>query len=141
MSFIGRFQLGDFVPVELWCTTLLEAIVQPDAAPTFQVVSAAGVTSATGKIPLAKRPETNQFFYTEIPLGTAFAVGFYTIVIRYVVNTLEQAELRQFEVVPGGAASGVPIAATTFQGRNGSYVVVQTNAGQLMTFRNPRIPG
>lgn len=136
--FIGRFQLGDFVPLLVWCRNNAGTPAQPTAHPTARIYDGGGTLVQTHDLPLVDSADTLGRFRFDLPLGSQYAVGYYTAKIDYTISAVVYSELQDFQVLAGGHSDGGLIAAELYNSPNSPWLVAETDRGALLAHRNPR---
>ncbi|MFO0899366.1 MAG: hypothetical protein U0836_18225 [Pirellulales bacterium] len=136
--FIGRFQLGDFVTLVVWCRDSAGTPAVPTAHPQAKIYDAAGSLVQTHDLPLVDSADTTGRFRFELPLGTQYAVGYYDVKIDYTISSVVYSELMSFQVLAGGHTDGSLIAAELYNSPNSPWLVAETDRGTLLAHRNPR---
>lgn len=126
---LGRFQVGDLVPMEV-----LPGGV-PDAAPVATVKDSMMNVMFVAKMAMNEAPD---FFSLPLFLDARFAVGTFSVTYSYAVSGVLGTASDSFDVVAGGDPGGRVIAMTAYDRPEAQYIVVQMQSGYLMQGRNPR---
>lgn len=136
--FIGRFQLGEIVPIVVWARNNAGTPAVPSSHPEARIYDAAGTLVQTHSLPLVDSADTVGRFRYELPLGTQYAVGYYDVKIEYTISAVVYAELMSFQVLAGGHTDGALIAAELYNSPHSPWLVAETDRGALLAHRNPR---
>jgi len=139
MKYLGRYRLGERVPLALQCVTLAGVPTWPDAAPYADVWNAAGTKIKTVRMVVVDRFRVTGLFTRRLFLGAEFAVGSCRVVYRYTTNSAVDVgqDHDYFELIGGGHADGPVISMHAFDRPGALYVVHGTAAGRLLRGRNP----
>lgn len=140
MSQIGYYQQGDTVFVGVRCADSNGVATMPDAAPTA-TIKLGLTTIQTLTLPVVDRHGTTAWFaycvFLDSRYGTA---GTYTVTYSYEIGAAPFTETDTFEVLAGGDAAGHALSMFYARGMAAAdFVMVQTESGQLLRKRNPRI--
>src|SRR5690606_12957960 len=140
MTHLGRFQLGDWVPIVMQAVTAAGTPALPDDAPTATVFAASDPTSAiaTRNLPIRDRYGTTALFGADLRLDGDYAAGSYLVVLQWAHSTTGHGDLLMFDVVGGGDADGNVIGQYVSQRPEGQMVVYQLDSGKLQIAMNPR---
>lgn len=139
VSYLGRYQVGQEVPLILWVRNQDRTPSFPDDVPLARVVDSSGSHIASVKMPVVDRYTVTGLFQAYLPLSTEYAVGKYTVEYQYRVSGYSGLLLATFEVVPGGDVGGSVISLYTVERPEARYVVAQLDTGRLVAGRNPTI--
>lgn len=139
--FIGRFQLGDFLPLSVQCMTS-SGEVAPTAAPNYTIYNSSD-TIVTGaddvKLPPLDKSILTGWFAGEHQLGSNFSNGIYTVRIEWASGGSNYAKVFGFQIVPGGNSTGAYIGMEFFTPPHANYVVGMSDAGTVEGRKNPRV--
>lgn len=136
---LGRYQIGDEVPLPLLCLNSSERPADPDEAPRVAVYGGAGGAVADFALPVCDKAETVGWFLGRLYLGGDYAEGHYEVVSRWAVGGTQGGRVDTFEVVAGGAESGQVIAMHSYERPHSNFMVQQRTSGRLYKGRNPRV--
>lgn len=140
MKWLGRFALGDFLPLHLSCIngSLVEAA--PSAAPAYTAYDSSGtaVTNVAAlKMVPHDLPTRTGWFYAEHRLGSDFSVGRYDVLVQYTVSGSVRTRQFCFEIVAGGHASGAYIGMEYQASPQARFVVGLVDSGSVEQRKNP----
>ena len=141
MAYLGRYTLGDLVPlyVEVQNTSGTLTNDSP-AVPTIDVWSASAKVAAGLRIPVDDRYVVNGLYWYWLSLNDRFTTGTYTAVSMYrIATTSARISTDVFEVVAGGNVEGAAIGMHYFKVPQTNFVIMQTDGGRIIRLRNPRI--
>ena len=139
MSWIGRYQLGGWVPLTIECYDSSSDDSASDTAPEFTVYNASGTEVANGR--LRHEVGDEDHVYTgEVRLTSSFAAGMYWVLFEFTDGLFTGQELQNFEVVGGGNSSGAYIALHAYEAPHANILVGQLDGGTLEARKNPSIP-
>lgn len=138
MAFIGRFQLGDVLPLLL---------VTRDASLTPQVPTvppAVTIWSSSAKVekhemPMIERFITDGMFLARVFLGSAYSTGLYTVSYNYAVGSYQGVETDSFEILPGGSVDGNVMSMYFYRRPQADFIVQGLDSGKIVQGRNPSI--
>src|SRR5690606_1409401 len=133
MTHLGRFQLGDWVPIVMQAVTAAGTPALPDDAPTATVFAASDPTSAiaTRKLPISHRYGTTVLVRPDLRLDGDYAAGGYLVVLELAHSLTGHGYLLMFDVVGGSDADGNVIGQYVTQRPEGKMVVYQLDSGKL----------
>lgn len=139
MTNLGRFQLGDWLPLCLQAHGSTYAPTLPDNAPTAKIFDASGTLVETLNMPINDRygPTTALFMRRRL-LDSSYSTGFYMVTYLWIVSSTGYAETQQFEIVAGGSADGNVIGNYWNETPAAGYVITSLDGGKLLTNRGPR---
>ncbi len=135
-GYLGRFQVGQDVPLQVQCVDSNGAATLPDGAP-LALVYRDSVFVRSLEVPVETDPDSLGRFRGRYTLGYGDAAGHYAVVYLYSTFGLERADSDQFEVVPGGDTSGSAIAAFDFTRPDGDFVLAHLAAGRIASGQTP----
>jgi hypothetical protein len=135
-DYLGRYQQGDEVPLQLQCFAAAETAGLPDAAPIVRIYRE-GVLADEFTLPLLPDAQVSGRFGQNYRLGYLTAPGRYLAAYWYQASDVVQAQQQVFEVMPGGDPGG-PVLATQVIGRpDGDRVLAQVASGALLVGQDP----
>ncbi len=135
---LGRYQLGQEVVAYLRCTDADDRPVAPSAFPRVAVYAASGHPVRDVAVPIVERGIVTGLFAVRLFLDGSFSSGAYQMVFRWAAGSHHGSEVRTFEVLPGGDASGQVIALFDYPRPSASHLVQQRSDGSIRKGRNPR---
>ena len=135
---IGRFALGEIVPLAVWTRNSSDTPTLPVRSPVAAVYSGTALV-LTQSLPISDRYGVTGFFSYGLHLDARFTTGPHSVIIHYVIGSSSYLESQDFEVVAGGNALGAGIASYYFSIPQANVVLLQTDAGKLLRRRNPRV--
>lgn len=138
--YLGRFQLGEFVPLSLDCRTTAATEVSPTAAPTVSIYKTndTAVLDAKSLAPYIKGQLTGHF-RGEVFLNSSYSAGRYHGIFSWASGGSTYRQEFSFEVVAGGNVKGEYIGLRYYRRPHADYVVGLTDGGVLEFRRNPRV--
>lgn len=135
-GYLGRYQLGQDVPIQVQCVDSNGASTVPDGAP-LALVCREGVFLRAAEVPAETDPDVTGRFRGRITLGDGDAPGHYAVVYLYSTLGLQRGDSDQFEVVAGGDASGPVVAGYSFTRPDGDYFLAHLAAGRVAAGQTP----
>lgn len=132
------YQLGDQIPLSVRTVSSTGVPTEPDAAPRAIVYSSAGIVDSV-ELPIDDRKNVTGYFRYLYPLSSKYSAGLHTIQLLWKVSGTVYSEIMSFEIAAGGDASGAGIALEYFRAPAASYVLYQTDQGELKKKKNPRV--
>ncbi len=135
-GYLGRYQLGQDVPLVVQCVDSNGTPAVPDSFP-IALVCREGVYLRTVGIPAETDPDVTGRFRGRYTLGDGDAPGHYAVVYLYSTLGLRRGESDQFEVVPGGDASGPVLAGYSLSRPDGDYFLAHLAAGRMASGQTP----
>lgn len=137
MSFLGRYQLGEIVPLPLTTVNASDTPSAPAAVPTCQVYR--GVTPVAGfTLPAVDNANLPGFFLYPLFLEAKFSAGNYRVVFHWAISSTTFTTLACFDVLSSGDAEGGGIALGTLRMPGMNFALMQTRSGRIGKYRNPR---
>lgn len=136
MAFLGRFKLGQYVPIPV-------AVMQGEepALPTSAPVAAIyqGQTKSESKLlPIIEPGAVEGFFVYQLFLGFGYSVNYYNVAIQYKVGSSAHIVTHHFEIVSGGHINGAVVSMTFYDRPQADFVVEKLDGGFRSIGRNPR---
>lgn len=141
MSAMGRFQLGEFVPITLVSVDGNDAPSWPTACPTIKTFAHDDLTTAIETLrPMARDLlRVTGMFYYPIRLSSSYTAGkAYLVTKSWAIGGSTYVDSDQFRVVAGGDADGGAMGAAVLRRPEAQAVVYTLNSGKLKASRNPR---
>lgn len=140
MAWLGHYQIGDTVPIGFRAVNGSGVGVEPDAAPQASLFRDANLI-VTVKVPIVDRYGTTAWFAERLFLdGRFLTAGTYQVLYHYLLSGTPYLEADEFQILAGGSPVGHSMSMFFAHGMAAAdYVLVQTEAGQILRKRNPRI--
>lgn len=138
---LGRFQLGEFVPITLGSVAGNNVPSWPTACPTIKTFIETDFTSAIETLrPMARDLlRVTGMFYYPIRLSSSYTAGkVYLVTKSWAISGSTYVETEQFRVVAGGDADGGAIGAAALRRPEALAVVYALDSGKIKSARNPR---
>ncbi len=135
-DYLGRYQQGQQVPLEIQCFQPRVVKGLPDAAPVARMYRD-GVLVQTETLPV-NQDGVGRFGRT-YRLGRQDDPGLYAVIYWYRTGGTVRSLWQTFEVIPGGDPAGPVIAATVLERPDGDQVLAQFGSGVLAVGRDPYI--
>lgn len=141
MAFIGRYKLGDWLPLQLQTVNGSRVATTPDDVPTVKLFNSSGTMVYSQKLPVIERYVQTGRFYALVLLGRAFSTDTYTAVYYWTTGSgaYNGLEADNFDIVDGGHYDGNVIGMYFFDRPQAKYIVYQTDSGVLIQGRNPTV--
>jgi hypothetical protein len=137
---LGRYLLGDKVPLILSTITSDVVPAAPTAAPTARIYkNAATATTAVISIPIKAKGKATGLFAHDLFLSSTYSVGIWFVLLKWTVSAVVYKQLYRFEIVTGGDADGPPVALKYFDQRGADHLFWQTEALTVQWGTTPRI--
>lgn len=137
--YLGRYQLGQSVPLRVLCRSSSQPPVDPANAPQYRVVSSSGVV-ATGQMPLLDPDQTGQLFQYLLFLNSTYSTGYYSVSYVYDAGNFEEVDLGDtFEVIPNGNVAGAVNSLAWYERPEAKFLIGRTDSGILYSGRNPSV--
>lgn len=138
-NWVGRFRLGEWVPIIVRTSNDSLTPTKADATPVAVVYDSSGSPVANFKVPIADQSYVTGLFKERIFLDSNFSTGYHSVIIHFAVGSVQKVQVVEFEIVAGGDSDGSGISLYHFRYPSRDYVLVQTDGGWLRKLRNPRI--
>jgi hypothetical protein len=139
MAYIGRYQLGETLPLLAQTHDANGVAATPADVPTVKIWNSAGALVLARKMPSIERFTQTGRFLLPVFLNGVFATDLYRAVYHYNVSTYRGLDVDYFQVIDGGNADGNVISMYFFDRPQAKYIVYQTDAGVLIQGRNPTV--
>ena len=138
--YLGRFQLGATVHLELPCRDLNKQAALPDLPPQYKVFNGTTVIEAHA-MPIIDRYVVTGVFRSTLFLGRLYATGQYQVVYYYHNTSTGYYGLQydNFEIVPGGDVRGAVIGTYFYERPEANYIVQGLESGSIIKGRNPTV--
>lgn len=136
---LGRYYLGQFVPIPLSCVVAGVAVA-PTAAPTLSIYDSANTETLADRtmFPIDKENVTGQFLYLA-RLSSSFSAGQYSVRLRFASSGTGYPVVHTFQVVSGGHSSGAYVGMHHFQRPDLAHILGVTDGGTLEFRKNPKV--
>lgn len=137
MAYLGRYQLGQTVPLRMACEDSDGAAAAPSDAPIAKVFGASFVLAK--QMPVEDLGASTGLFSYQLRLDSNFSVGQYSVTYFYKNSSFLGCEHDYFEVIAGGNDDGGVIAMQSFELAHAKFVVGKAEDGIIFSGRNPRV--
>lgn len=135
-QYLGRYRVGDIVPLHVQCRGSGAAEFPPTSVPTVDVYDSSGnAVHASLTMSLHRTEETDSWFQLPLRLGRGFSSGRYDVWVGYGSFAVNQT----FEVVAGGEVGGAYIGVQNLQAPQAEWLVGVLQDGSLQRRKTPRI--
>lgn len=138
MAYLGRYRVGDAVPLTLQTVNTSLTPTAPDRAPYAFVWSPTALV-ATLRMPIHEQFRSTGLFKYLLRLGHKYGVGNYKAVYRYDVSSVRQQQVDVFDIVDGGRHDGPILSMHTFDRPDSVFIVQHLASGRILRGRNPVI--
>ena len=136
--YLGRYKLGEFLPLTVWCRTAALAPALPVTAPVAMVYSDSSLVTSF-KMPIRDRYVVTGFFQHALRLDGRFGIGHYQVVYNYITGSVAKGQVDSFEIVAGGHADGMGISLYYCRRPTSDFFVLHCDGGRVVRRRNPRL--
>lgn len=142
-TFLGTFQLGDWVPLVLRTDDASSVLTAPtttsDKAPVGSVWLGSTTKVENIKMNILDPVLSPATFTHRIRLSSSYSAGLYTVHVRYTTGGLSHRghKIFVFRVVAGGSATGAVTSAHSFERPEATHYVHATDSGTIRSGRNP----
>lgn len=137
---LGRFRVGDYLPLRLVVMDAGRTPAVPDAAPTAYLWKASGPTKlATLTLSVDETARTTGMFALPYLLDATFAAGNHVVVFKWAVAAVAQQRVAVFEIVAGGGSEGDVAAMHVLERPEGTWVLRQHGRGMVTAGRGPKV--
>lgn len=135
-DYLGRFQQGDEVPLQIQCFAGAATPGLPDAAPVVRMYRDGTLVD---EVILALQPNTQVVgrFGANYRLGYLSEPGRYLAAYWYQASDMVQSQYQVFEVVGGGDPAGPVLAAQSIRRPDGDRMLAQVASGALLLGQDP----
>jgi hypothetical protein len=135
---IGRYQVGDHLPLFVQCVNSLGVPTDPTLCPTYVIYDNAGVVAGSGQVPIRDAVVLDGWFGMPLRLLASLASGMYSIVYSYQISGVNYAEIQTFEIVGGGDAAGQVISLDQYRRPEAGHLMIEREDGTILSGRNPQ---
>ena len=138
---LGRFQLGQWVPLTFLSTNNVDTASWPTATPTIKTYDASDVTTVVETIrpPAHDMLRVTGLFRYMLQLGSSYAASkVYIVAATYAISGTTYGTMMQFTTMPGGDADGAVIGATFVRRPEAGVVAYVKDGGKFLAANNPR---
>jgi hypothetical protein len=136
--YLGRYRVGDAVPLTLQTVNTSDTATAPDRAPYAFLWSPSALV-ATIRMPIHAAFRTTGLFKYLLRLGHKFAVGNYNVVYRYDIASAREQHVDVFDIVDGGRHDGPILSMHTFDRPDSVFILQHVASGRILRGRNPVI--
>lgn len=138
-NYIGRYQVGQEIPLFVLCRTADRVPTVPDSPPVAKILDASGDVMDAIQLPICDRYNQDGYFLIRYRLGAGFGLGSYTVETTYVLSGVPYVLISTFEVMDGGDIGGPVISLYAVERPQARYVIAQLGTGRLVQGRNPSV--
>ena len=137
--YIGRYQIGQVVPISVVTADASDNPSDPDDVPIARIYRGSTFV-ASARMSVRDRFSQRAYFDHQLRLmGGDYQVGQHTVIYTYKISGSAIAKQSHFQVVPGGDEGGTVISMTTYKRPEAQFVVAQLTSGRLVFGRGPTI--
>lgn len=142
-TFLGTFQLGDWVPIVLRTDNATSVITAPtttsDKAPTGSVWLGDTTKIENIKLNIIDPVLSTATFTHRIRLSSSYSVGLYTVHVRYTTGSSSHRghATFTFRIEAGGSATGAVTSAHGLERPEALHYVHAVDSGAILSGRNP----
>ena len=145
--YIGRFMLGDWVPLQVLTYNSSLAVVWPTdgsaniLSPYVTVYDASLNRILTAKqIPAHDPDTTTGYHFLEQRLGPEFSTGWHMVLYEWrdAASSENKSNIDTFDVIAGGEDDGTYVGLHYYERPDSVQIVGVTDAGRIEARRNPR---
>lgn len=134
---LGRYQLGEIVPLSVWCRSAVLTPTEPAQAPVATIMSSTAQVASI-RLPIQDRYGSTAFFQYPLQLDGRFATGDYSVVVQYTIGGVPLADVLTFTVVGGGNFDGAALSMFYYRRPGANFLLTAHDSGRLIRKRNPR---
>lgn len=137
-QYLGRYRLGEIVPIIL--QTLDDSLTptNPTNAPVAVVYDSSDSAVRSVKLPIMDQADVTGLFHYPLSLDNVFSAGTHEVIVHFTVGSTIKVVILSFEIVAGGDYDGSGIEMYYFRHPLRNYLLLQTDAGLIRKLRNPR---
>lgn len=141
MAYLGRYQMGQTIPLYLPCHTAAKQLSLPDLPPQLKVFDASKNLVEQHLMPIEDRYVVTGWFRFPLFLGRLYSTGYYSVVYYYTTGgkTYNGLDTDCFEVVGGGDVRGAVIGTYFYDRPEARYIVQGLESGSIIKGRNPTV--
>jgi hypothetical protein len=136
MSYSGRYQLGDRLPVFLQPKDIDGEVGNPAAPPNVDFYSL-DTSAKIRQISIPLLDEGLGVYGGLYLLDSSFPLGRYVAQYRYYLNQYNGVINEYFEIEPGGDPGGAVIGVEGWSRPESYYLVYMNDSGKILQGRNP----
>lgn len=137
VGYLGRYWLGGSVPLLVMGKNSNNTFTDAAEAPYARIYSSSAFVKSV-RLPKIDHAGINGAFQYLLRLDSAFATGFYDVVVDYVVSAVQKVRHIRFEIVAGGSGDGSAIEMYYLRHPDRSFLLSQLDTGKIKKLRNPR---
>lgn len=134
-GYLGRYQVGQAVPLAVTPLDGGGFATQPDAAPVATVTAPGG--AVLGPFKLAMVADPTHFALAFFP-GVGLPLGTYAVAYACLVAGQASTIAGSFDLIPGGDPGGAVVGLFSYDRPEARFVVAQLASGRLVQGKNPR---
>lgn len=135
--YLGRFYLGQHVPISVQCTDGPESAL-PSQTPLVTIYDDNGDPVEAKRMPIVDRVAAPGLFILMLRLTSAYSPGHYSAAVQYIVASNPQLQTCYFEVVAGGSVNGAVISMQFYDRPQAKFLVQKLDSFQRNIIKNPR---
>ena len=137
--FLGRYMLGQLVPLQVWTRDSAETPTAPIIAPHADVFAPGGTKIVSQKLPVMDSGAITGYFLYQLSLDARFTtLGTYTVSTNYILGSSSYVEEDTFFLQAGGHVEGAVEGMHLLRIPNADFVLLHTDSGRVVRLRNPR---
>lgn len=88
-------------------------------------------------MPVIEPEQVTGLFSLPVFLGSAFATGYYLVLLKWAISATEFAESRGFRIIAGGDNEGAVVAMHWFTRPQAKFLVHEMESGFVRKGQNP----
>jgi len=134
---LGEYKLGDRLPLNLWVRSS-SAPTLPDDPPRA-IVSSTSAQVESLLMPVKDQLNETALFFTQVCLDGKYSTGMHLVQYIYQLSSTVTSEIHTFNILGGGDDDGTGIAMEYFSVSPSEYLLVQSDNGNLIRRKNPRL--
>ena len=135
---LGRFQLGQTVPVLFVTATAAGVPTLPTAPPACMVYNATPALVESVRVPTLDRYTTTALFCAFIDIDSAYSAGLHEVQVEYAISGTTLSQTFTFEVLSSGGTDGMAVGMMPMSLPMVDHVVMAGEFGKIKRYRNPR---
>ena len=140
MSWLGRYRLGDRVPVTIRTTTAEGVAQQPDRCPTALICRLDSPSAVESHYLTSVTPGLQAGNFThELFLDSSFTEGYYLALARAEIDAAGLLVEYTFQVVGGGDEDGMVHSIQGWVRPESEVLISALESGKLVAGRNPTL--
>ncbi len=135
--YLGRYKVGEIVPVTVVTTPVSEVPTEPDQCPSVIVYSTAGPLDSLRMV-IVDRFAVTALFFAPVFVHAEYSAGYHHAVACWKISGSAFEQTFTFCVTAGGHRDGPILALGEMSFPAVSYLLGQTRLGRIRKFKNPR---